>query len=144
MMRMMMGKKCEMPTTSSNHLAIRDAHPHQARKPYQYVGIRFQSLPIISQNQYRAVLMTTINVNVALISHIIYYDDSHMRLTHSILKKMKSNVYDQCSCSYTPSRENPCVIFSRGTCPPMGGTAHQPSRPPMADGGLSNRRLYTK
>eukprot|EP00962_Isochrysis_galbana_P035843 scaffold12300_cov132-Isochrysis_galbana.AAC.16 len=28
--------------------------------------------------------------------------------------------------------EKPCVVFSRGACPPMGGTAHQPSRPPMA------------
>eukprot|EP00962_Isochrysis_galbana_P034762 scaffold11824_cov125-Isochrysis_galbana.AAC.5 len=30
------------------------------------------------------------------------------------------------------SSKNPCVVFSRGACPPMGGTAHQPSRPPMA------------
>eukprot|EP00962_Isochrysis_galbana_P020068 scaffold5863_cov105-Isochrysis_galbana.AAC.4 len=24
-----------------------------------------------------------------------------------------------------------CVVFSRGACPPMDGTAHQPSRPQM-------------
>eukprot|EP00962_Isochrysis_galbana_P059507 scaffold33151_cov108-Isochrysis_galbana.AAC.3 len=40
----------------------------------------------------------------------------------------------QYSQSFIHTSKTRCgfLVFSRGACPPMGGTAHQPSRPPMA------------